>query len=183
MVESLLAARKEFDDDILVSYSDILFSEEMLQGMIKAPGDFLCAVDRDWQEYWQARYGRMDFDTESLSVDGERNIVSLGLEPPFGGNQRPVCGTAEVLRRGLKVIQDIMEQAHKLGENVPWQQSGRPVKKAYMTDLLQAIIQAGEKVRFVPFHHGWVEFDTNEDYETACQWAEDGMLKRFVRLL
>lgn len=184
MVESLLAARKEFDDDILVSYSDILFSEEMLQGMIKATGDFLCAVDRDWQEYWQARYGRVDFDTESLSVDGEGNIVSLGLEnPPWEEIDARYVGLLKFSRRGLKVIQDIMEQVYKLGESVPWQQSGKPVKKAYMTDLLRAIIQAGEKVRSVPFHHGWVEFDTNEDYETACQWAEDGTLKRFVRLL
>lgn len=45
MVESLLMARSEFDDDIIVSYSDILFSHEMLQGMIQANGDFVVAVD------------------------------------------------------------------------------------------------------------------------------------------
>lgn len=184
MVESLLAAREEFDDDVLLSYSDILFSEEMLQGMMEAPGDFLCAVDEDWREYWRARYGRVDFDTESLSIDGEGNIVSLGLEnPPLEEIDARYVGLLRFSRRGLEVIQSIMDKAHKLGDDVPWQQSGKPVRKAYMTDLLQAIIQSGEKVRAVPFHHGWVEFDTNEDYETACRWAEEGTLGRFVRLL
>ncbi len=184
MVESLLAAKAEFTDDVILSYSDILFSEDMLKAMIAAPGDFLCAVDQDWQEYWQARYGRVDFDTESLSIDGEGNIHSLGLEnPPLEEIDARYVGLLKFSCRGLEVIQSIMDEAHKLGDDVPWQQSGKPVKKAYMTDLLQAVVQSGEKVRAVPFHHGWVELDTNEDYETACRWAEDGSLKRFVRLL
>lgn len=184
MVESLLAAKAEFDDDLLLSYSDIVFGEEMLRGMMAAPGDFLCAVDTRWQEYWQARYGRVDFDTESLAIDGEGNITSLGLEnPPLEEIDARYVGLLKFSRRGLGVILDIMDRAHTLPADAPWQQSGKPVRKAYMTDLLQAIIQAGEKVRAVPFCHGWVEFDTNEDYETACRWAQDGTLGRFVQLL
>ena len=49
MVESLLMARGEFDDDMIISYSDILFSREMLQGMIQASGDFVVAVDDNWK--------------------------------------------------------------------------------------------------------------------------------------
>lgn len=184
MVESLLAAKAEFDDDLLLSYSDIVFGEEMLRGMMAAPGDFLCAVDTRWQEYWQARYGRVDFDTESLAIDGAGNITSLGLENPLLEEiDARYVGLLRFSRRGLEVILDIMDKAHTLPADAPWQQSGKPVRKAYMTDLLQALIEAGEQVRVVPFRHGWVEFDTNEDYETACRWAQDGTLGRFVELL
>lgn len=184
MVESLLAAKAEFTDDIILSYSDILFSEEMLRSMMAVPGDCLCAVDKDWREYWQARYGKVDFDTESLTIDPEGNIISLGLEaPPLEEIHARYIGLLKFSRRGLEVIQNIMTKAYTLDADAPWQQSGKPVKKAYMTDLLQAIIQSGEKVRAVSFHHGWVEFDTNEDYETACRWAEDGTLGKFIQLL
>lgn len=184
MVESLLTAKEEFTDDVILSYSDILFSEEMLRSMIATSGDFLVAVDKDWKEYWQARYGKVDFDTESLAINAEGNITSLGLEnPPLEEIDARYIGLLKFSRCGLKVIQSIMEKAHTLDADTPWQQSGKPVKKAYMTDLLQAIIEAAEKVQAVPFHHGWVEFDTNEDYETACRWAGDGTLKRFVKLL
>lgn len=183
MVESLMAAKSEFDDDAIVSYSDIIFGEEMLRGMMAAPGDFSAAVDLDWQEYWQARYGRVDFDTESLVIDEEGNIVSLGLEnPPVEQIDGRYVGLLKFSRRGLRVIEGIMAEAYRLDADAPWQQSGKPVRKAYMTDLLQAVIEAGEQVRAERFHHGWIEFDTNEDYETACQWAESGLLKRFVSL-
>ena len=45
------------------------------------------------------------------------------------------------------------------------------------------VIEPGGQVHAKPFHHGWIEFDTNEDYETACKWAESGVLELFVSLL
>lgn len=184
MVESLLAAKDEFDDEVIVSYSDIIFEEEMLRGMLTAPGDFSAAVDIDWRDYWQARYGRTDFDTESLVIDREGNIVSLGREnPPPDQIDARYVGLLKFSRRGLEIIQKIMAEAYQLDADVPWQQSGKPARKAYMTDMLQALIESGEQVHAEPFHHGWIEFDTNEDYESACTWAETGLLKRFVSLL
>lgn len=35
--------------------------------------------------------------------------------------------------------------------------------KAYMTDLLNAVIESGKSVKAERFHNGWIEFDTNED--------------------
>ena len=184
MVESLLSAKAEFTDDVILSYSDVLFSEEMLWTMMETTGDFLVAVDKDWREYWQARYGQVDFDTESLRIGEDGCISSLGLEsPPLKEIDARYVGLLKFSRRGMGVIERVMEKAHTLGEEVPWQQSGKPVRKAYMTDLLQALIEEGEPVRAVPFRHGWIEFDTNEDYETACQWAQEGTLSRFVTLL
>lgn len=56
------------------------------------------------------------------------------------------------------------------------------MRKAYMTDLLQAIIESGYPVKAEIFRNGWIEFDTNEDYENACKWAEDGSIEDFVIL-
>lgn len=184
MVESLLAAREEFTEDVILSYSDILFNEDMLRTMMETSGDFLVAVDKDWKEYWQARYGKVDFDTESMSIDQYDCITSLGLEnPPLESIDARYVGLLKFSRRGLEVIERVMEKAYTLGEDTPWQQSGKPVRKAYMTDLLQALIEEKEQVKAVSFRHGWIEFDTNEDYETACGWAGDGTLSRFVKLL
>ena len=184
MVESLLAAREEFTEDVMISYSDILFSESMLRVMLETSGDFLVAVDRNWKEYWQARYGRVDFDTESLSMYNDGCITSLGLEnPPLEPIDARYVGLLKFSLRGLKVIEQVMEKAYALGEDRPWQQSGKPVRKAYMTDLLQALIEEKEPVKAVSFHHGWIEFDTTDEYETACGLAENGILDRFVALL
>jgi len=40
---------------------------------------------------------------------------------------------------------------------------GKSVEMAYMTDLLQAIIDAGYPVNAIPVYGGWVEVDTVSD--------------------
>ena len=75
-----------------------------------------------------------------------------------------------------------MEAAYADFEDKPWQQSGKTVRKAYMTDLLQAIIESGQPVKAEKFHNGWIEFDTNEDYENACRWVEDGSIGEILKL-
>lgn len=183
MVESLMAAKSEFDDDMIVSYSDILFEEQMLKAMMKSPADFAVAVDDDWKEYWQKRYGKVNFDTESLSIDEEGNIVELGLEnPQLEDIDARYVGLLRFSKDGLEHVEKIMEDAYLNFEDKPWQQSGKTVRKAYMTDLLNAVIESGKKVKAERFHNGWIEFDTNEDYENACEWAKDGSIEQFIKI-
>ncbi len=183
MVESLMTAKQEFDDDMIVSYSDVLFQESMLRGMMDRKDDFAVAVDTNWQEYWQARYGKIDFDTESLSLDEHDNITELGLEAPRQEDiDARYIGLLKFSKNALKKIVEIHDRDYEAYQDRPWKQSGKTIRKAYMTDLLQAVIESGDSVRAVRFRNGWIEFDTNEDYETAVQWVENGTIGRFISL-
>lgn len=183
MVESLMAAKAEFDDDVIVSYSDILFENFMLKGMMESNEDFAVAVDDNWRAYWLKRYGRVDFDTESLAINSEDCITELGLEnPPVEEISSRYIGLLKFSKKGLDFIQNMMEVAYKEFADKPWQQSGKTIKKAYMTDLLNAVIESGKDVRAVHFNNGWIEFDTNEDYENALEWIKDGSIAELIKI-
>lgn len=182
MVESLMEAKSEFDDDIIVSYSDILFEPGMLKKMMATNTDFACAVDDNWKAYWKKRYGKIDFDTESLAIDSADNITELGLEnPPLEKISARYIGLLRFSVNGLKFIQETMEAAYRKFEDKPWQQSGKTVRKAYMTDLLNAIIESGREVKAVHFNNGWIEFDTNEDYEKAMEWVKEDSISQVIK--
>lgn len=182
MVASLLAAKSEFDEDVIVSYSDILFETSMLKKMIESKEDFACAVDDNWKDYWQKRYGKIDFDTESLSIDNNNNILELGLEnPPIEKIDSRYIGLLKFSKEGLDYIKKLMEAAYNEYGDEPWQQSGKSVRKAYMTDLLNAIIEAGKEIKAIRFNNGWIEFDTNEDYEKAVEWTKDGSINELIK--
>ena len=183
MVESLMTAKADFDDDIIVSYSDILFEKRLLEKMMNCAADYGCAVDDEWQDYWAKRYGKVDFDTESLSIDDDDNIAELGLEnPALKDIDARYIGLLKFSTNGMKKVVAIMEEAHEKYDDKPWQQSGKPVRKAYMTDLLNALIESGEEVKAVHFNHGWIEFDTNDDYENAIKWQESGEIREVIEL-
>lgn len=177
MVESLLVAKEEFTDDIIVSYSDILYEKAMLNQMICSEEDYSVAVDDAWEKYWMKRYGRIDFDTESLVIDKRDTIIELGLENPTPDRiSARYIGLLKFSQKGLDNIVHIMEEAHRNYEGQPWQQSGKIVQKAYMTDLLNALIESGELIKPEHFNNGWIEFDTNEDYESAIEWVKNGSI-------
>lgn len=183
MVESFMQARAEFDNDVILSYSDILFSRYMLQTMLANRDDFAVAVDRNWQFYWQKRYGRVDFDTESLRLNEAGCITSLGLEnPPLSEIDARYIGLLKFSKAGLAKITTLWDKDYAEFLDKPWQQSGKHIRQAYMTDLLHALIKEGNAVKAVEFQNGWIEFDTNEDYENACKWVEDGSIKELLDL-
>lgn len=183
MVESLMTAKSEFDEDIIVSYSDVLFEESMLRQMMESTADYAVAVDDNWKVYWEKRYGRIDFDTESLSLDEENNITELGLEnPKLEDIDARYVGLLKFSKTGLAYMVEILNAAYEEFQDKPWQQSGKTIRKAYMTDLLNAVIESGEKVKAERFNNGWIEFDTNEDYENACKWIEDDSLHNIIHL-
>lgn len=183
MVESFLTARERFSEDVILSYSDVLFSEEMLRKMMGNRDDIAVAVDMNWKFYWEKRYGKVDFDTESLRLDARGRILSLGLEnPPLEEIDARYVGLLKFSNAGLKRILAIWDRDYSAYQDRGWKQSGKKIRQAYMTDLLQALIEDGAVVQAVEFQNGWIEFDSNEDYENACQWLEDGSIQELLRL-
>lgn len=183
MLVSFLSARTEFNDEIIVSYSDILFEKNLLETMIAEKSDYCVAVDDQWEVYWKKRYGKIDFDTESIVIDGENNITSLGLEnPPLNEISARYIGLLKFSKAALRNILAIWDRDYNAYQAKPWQQSGKFIKQAYMTDLLNALIQEGKKIKAVRFNNGWIEFDTNEDYERACKWLKDGSIAQVINI-
>lgn len=182
MVESLFQAKEEFNDDIIISYSDILFDKNMLLELMDNSNDYVVAVDDNWKEYWQHRYGKIDFDLEGLKIDDDNNIVSIGKEnPKIEEIDSRYIGLLKFSSKGINKILDIFNHDYAEYLNKPWKQSGKNIRNAYMTDLLHAVSESGEKVKVHRFNNGWIEFDTNEDYEKACKWASSGTIKKFLK--
>ena len=83
---------------------------------------------------------------------------------------------------GLARILKVWDRDYEAYLDKGWKQSGKKIRQAYMTDLLQAVIEDGAKVKAVEFQNGWIEFDTNEDYENACEWVKDGSIRDLLPL-
>jgi len=170
MVKSLMMARREFTTDIIVSYGDILFDYQLLKTMKSMKYDFTVAVDFNWKRYWEMRYGNIKKDTESLKINNEGKISQLGTpNPPLEDITARYIGLLKFSRRGLSIIKDIYNSSDR------W-------KTAYMTDLLQEIINLGYDVTAMGFSGGWIEFDTKEDYENNLDWLRRNILDEQLHL-
>lgn len=162
MVESLMCA-KDFikNSDVLICYSDILYTKELVKKCMEAGCDVGVAVDEDWKKLWKLRYGKIDFDLESLTVK-EGKITELGREVETSENLNyRYVGMIRFSKKGINKLFDIYNS--RKGKN--WPQSGKNFEQGYMTDILCEIINSGFAVNAVITRGNWLEFDTEKDYE------------------
>ena len=54
MVESLMCAKKEFDDDIIVIYADLIFTSSLISKLVNTKLDVGVCVDPDWKKLLDA---------------------------------------------------------------------------------------------------------------------------------
>lgn len=187
MVNALLASEEELKnvgEGIIVSYGDIIFDEKTLRKVIDCDKDICVTVDDNWKEYWMARFDGKLEDVESLQIGKEGNIVELGTPNcPMEDCHARYVGLIKFSQKGSEILRKIYHENKEKywNKDEKWLNS-KSFKQAYMTDMLQAIINSGYKIWPVHIKNGWLEFDTEEDYEKVMKWFGEGILSRFIKL-
>ena len=181
MVETLMRAESEMDDDTLVCYGDILYEKSVVKKVIKADADIGVTVDTDYLDYWKARLDNWKEDVESLVIGEQGNIVEIGV-PNCQLEKAKVryVGLIKFSKKGIEILKKIYHRnKEKYFDKDEKFMNSKSFKKMYMTDMMQLIINSGQKVYPIKIHHGWLEFDTNEDYEKAIEWVKSGIIGKF----
>lgn len=175
MVETLMCAEQFLNDDILIAYSDILYTKELVELCCNSACDIGVAVDSEWKKFWKLRYGNCEFDLESLSIkDGK--IAELGKEVQSSkGLDYRYIGLIKLTKKGLDILKKVYNL--KKENHSKWPQSGKSFEFGYMTDLLSEIINEGHDVLPIISKGNWLEFDTNEDYELISKYRSEGIIK------
>ncbi len=159
MVWTLFCAEDDLEGDVLLCYGDIVYSREILQALLKSKADIAVAIDLDWESYWRARNENPLDDAETLKLAADGRILEIGQKPKsLAEIEGQYMGLMKFSAKGIQLLKKVFHDAKSAGHL-----RGKPLEKAYMTDLLQAMIDWGIRLDAVPVHGGWVEVDTVED--------------------
>lgn len=164
MLETLMAARASLVGEVVVSYADLAFDRKVLQSICDNEADIGVAVDTTWQEYWRMRYDRLDYDIESLKFGSDGNIIEIGKpeDSPTDIDGRYI-GLIKFSPVGSETFLSFYDRKRSEFWGKPWQTS-KLFQRAYMTDMLQGLLDDGVRVDAVTVEGGWLEFDTVDDY-------------------
>ena len=182
MVESLFCAEREFSDDLIISYADIIYEKKLLNDLIRDKHDIAVTVDMEWKKYWETRYGSVNTDLESLTLEQDGSIAELGNDSVSASEiDARYVGLLKFSRSALSRSAAFYHLSKEKFSGQVWK-GNRIFEQAYMTDFIQALIDSGEKVTAFKTNAGWIEFDTNEDYELLTMMAEKHTLKQLINL-
>lgn len=180
MVESLFCAEKELTEDVLVCYSDIIYDSSIIEKISFSNVDIGVTVDNDYWEYWSKRLDNPLDDIESMIIE-DNKIIELGRE---GCSREDALyryvGLIKFSKKGVDILKEVYYKNKELyyDKNEKWLDS-KSFKQAYLTSIIQAIINQGYEVNPIVISRGWMEFDNVKDYERANNWLKTGEIKKF----
>ncbi|MGD2170994.1 MAG: phosphocholine cytidylyltransferase family protein [Gammaproteobacteria bacterium] len=159
MVWTLFCAESDLEGDLLLCYGDIVYSRDALRAVLESQADITVAIDLEWESYWRARNEDPLDDAETLRLSTDGAILEIGQQPrSLAEIEGQYMGLMKFSARGVETLKLIFHEARAAGTL-----GGKSPENAYMTDLLQAMIDAGHRLQAVPVHGGWVEVDTVDD--------------------
>ena len=169
ILNSIFYAEKIINGNIIISYSDILFESNVVKRLIQSDHDISVVVDIDWRGYYVGRKDHPLSEAENVIFDSNNQVLKIGK---IGTQKEEVhgefIGMIKLTNRGTEIFKENFHRVKKLYWNKPFQRAAI-FQKAYLTDMIQELVDIGVKVHCVIIERGWKEIDTVEDYQKALK--------------
>jgi len=167
ILESMFHAETEMDGEFIVTYSDIWFDKSVVEKLLNSKKDISLIVDRDWQSSYEGRCQHPIEEAEKAIIkDGKIIKIGKGLNKNEAHGE--FIGLAKFTETGTEILKSIYLIAKNLYSDKPFHESS-VFKKAYLTDMIQELIDRGFDVHNVDIEGNWIEIDTHEDYQKALK--------------
>lgn len=158
MLSSLFCAKKIMNDDIIISYADIIYKKEILESLIASKDFFNVVIDKEWKKLWSLRMEDPLSDLETLKIK-DNKIIELGKKTKSYDNiEGQYIGLIKISK---KVIDKVVKYYENLNRSLIY--DGKDFNNMYMTSFIQMIIDNLMDVNPIFTRGGWIEIDSIED--------------------
>ena len=173
ILESLFYAERELTGEVIILYSDIIYERSVLEMQIKSEHDISMVTDVKWRLNYQDRKNHPLEEAENVVFDEKLKVRQIGknlqgdnnnLLGEFIGMMKLQGSGTEILRK----FYNSCKEKYKTGVF----QSARSFQVAYLTDIIQELVDNAVAVHCVPIENGWREIDTAEDFYKAKRLFE-----------
>ncbi len=164
------------DQRTLVIYGDILFEADLIRRLLAEDAETAIVVDRSGRQR-DAREGKcMDVVQLASAPEPGRRFLSNGAARPLKQIGKEISGRADGEFAGIALFASpaFREMRTRYGALAERNGSGSvheaaSARRAALTDLIQAAVDAGAEVSCMEVTSGWLELHSFEDYQLACR--------------
>lgn len=172
---SLACARAELDAPAFLTYSDIIFTPPVTRALAAAGGAIDLVIDAAFRDIYVDRTLHPLEEGEVSDLDAHGRVRRVGKKSlPAEEAHGEFIGLMKAEASGIAAMAAALDAAlarYAGREDQPYQRAAR-FRNAYLTDLLQELIDAGTPITPVTIHGQWREIDTGQDLERAVALVE-----------
>ena len=179
ILSSFMLASSIMDTDVIVSYGDVIFDENILQPLIDFKDGIGLAIDFDWEKNYEKIDKKLKLEATVSLVKNEKCIrIVDGRELQKSNNQTideifnsknekvgEFVGLMKLSKQGGKTFCDVYETLSKTHSGKFHEANS--LSEAYFTDMIQELIDSKNEVIPISVKGKWCEIDTMEDLKRA----------------
>jgi len=156
---SLMAAKDFLTGDIIIVYSDIIFEKSILLDVMNSNSDIGIAIDLDWEKTYEGRTDHPKSEADNVVLDEGNNIVKIRKGIIDKQNKLgEFIGIMKLSTSGCKIFVKKFQELEKT-HNGPFHNASS-LQKAYLTDMIQELIDSKIRIEPIFISGKWCEIDT-----------------------
>jgi choline kinase len=165
ILASLMYAEDLMSEPFVCTYSDVLFTSDVVTRLLASPADIALSVDTNWLERYRHRSNHPPTDAEKIGADnGLITRIHRGIEPAAAYGE--YTGIAKFSALGAAILKEHYQRCKRLYAGKPFREAV-VFEKAYLILLLQEMIEANVAMAHADTPGNYMEVDTQEDFELA----------------
>tara|TARA_Y100000816_G_C26101916_1_gene584285 strand:+ start:145 stop:879 length:735 start_codon:yes stop_codon:yes gene_type:complete len=166
IVSSLVKGFSKVQDEVIVSYSDILFEEKAIENLKYMSSPIAITYDPDWLELWKSRSDDPLSDAETFRIDQNNKLLEIGKKPEdLSKIKGQFMGLLRFTKEGIQIVQDFIEKNPEARLSFD------------TTTLLSHLIDEGIDIQATEYTNGWTEIDTPTDLHLASTLIDRNKIK------
>ena len=156
-----LQAKTHLDQDIIISYGDVLFNSYIPQALLQEKDDFVIFVDSDWKE--KTSYSRLGGFAECTTSNSRKafhtaiHLKQLGTEISQDNIHGIWMGFLKISPSGAKQLQTVLPKLLAAPSN----------QKAGMATLFQELLKNRQPIRVLYTVGHWLDINNFDDVVQA----------------
>jgi L-glutamine-phosphate cytidylyltransferase len=165
ILASLMCAEDLMNEPFICCYSDILFTSDVIQRLLKSSHDIALSVDTCWLARYVHRTNHPPDDAEKvITQNGKVTRVHRAIEPQHAYGE--YTGIAKFSKSGAALLKEHFHRCKKEFSGKPWREAVL-FEKAYLILLFQEMIERGIEFGHADTPGDYMEVDTQQDFELA----------------
>lgn len=165
MLSSLFIALKDMNDDVVISYSDIIYSQTWIKKLLDTNSNINLAIDLDWLKLWKKRFINPLDDAESLRYNpNDFSLEEIGSKVK---SEDMIMGQyMGLFRFNQKGISEVTQFYNSL-------KLSQPVQNMSMTEFFSCMLKNNRPIKITAGYGKWIEIDSISDLETYTKCANE----------
>jgi len=181
ILASLFFAEDLMDEPFVCCYSDTLFRPSLVKKLVGhdahgheqgGSSGMAVSVDTDWLSRYTHRTQHPSDDAEKVTVHNGY-VTRIHREIPEDQAYGEYTGVACFSAAGAGRLRAHYHRCRQRSGDGPFREAAT-FKKAFLIHLLQEMIESGERLAHIDSAGGYIEIDTQEDFDYARQHWNPG---------